>query len=301
MADRRAVRRVGLAAAAGLAAAVGVAIAGRRARPGGSVPTEIAPGVFCIGPSGWTQTNVYLVQAGTTWMLVDAGWAGDTDRIAAAVGQVVGSDTMPGAIVLTHVHPDHAGAARALAGRWRCPVLVHPAELPIARGEFDAMVRFAGPLDRRMILPLMRAIGSERREAAIARSRLIGVVRPLDLDGTIPGLDGWARIATPGHTPGHISLVRTADRVVLTGDALVTLRVNAVSGFLLGRQGLSGPPWYTTWDGPAARASIRAIAALRPAVIGGGHGRPLVGLGVDDAVAAFAEGLDQPAGGHPRT
>jgi hypothetical protein len=91
-----------------------------------------------------------------------------------------------------------------------------------------------------------------------------------------------------------VSFVRRVDRVVLTGDALVTLRVNAPAGFLLGRQGLSSPPWYTTWSPRLARTAIASIAAVEPAVVGGGHGRPLVGPGTAAAVRAFQAQTDGP-------
>lgn len=114
---------------------------------------EIAPDVYCLGPHGRTRTNVYFVRAGDWWVLVDAGWASDVARIEEAAADLVGHDAAPAAIILTHDHPDHAGAARTLAGRWACRVFVHPAELAIARGSFAAMWRHAGPLDRYIILP----------------------------------------------------------------------------------------------------------------------------------------------------
>ena len=255
--------------------------------------TEIAPDVFCLGPWGRTQTNVHLVRSGGGSALVDAGWAGDADRIRSAVRQHLGGRATPAAIILTHVHPDHAGAARVLADEWRCPIVVHPLEVPIARGDFEAMARFAGPLDRWVILPMMRAIGERRRATVLGRNSLGGRLRELASDGTVEGLEGWSWLATPGHTPGHVSLVRDRDRVVLTGDALLALRVNALDGLLLGRQGLSPPPWYTTWDARAARSSIRALAGLRPRVVGPGHGRPLTGADTADAIEAFAgDGYD---------
>ncbi|HYO44820.1 MAG TPA: MBL fold metallo-hydrolase, partial [Candidatus Limnocylindrales bacterium] len=150
-----------------------------------------------------------------------------------------------------------------------------------------AMERFAGPLDRWVILPAMRAIGERRRAEVLLRGSLAGLFQELDPGGAVPGLDGWEWIPTPGHTPGSVSFVRRADRVVLTGDALVTLQVNAPAGFLLGRQGLSGPPRYTTWSPRLARAAVAAIAELEPAVVGGGHGRPLTGPGTAAAVRSF--------------
>ena len=253
-------------------------------------PTQVAPDVFCVGPRGRTQTNVYLVRGGASWVLVDAGWAQDAERIRWAVRSVLGAETLPSAILLTHVHPDHSGSARALASAWGCPILVHPAEIPIATGDFAAMTRYAGPMDHWLILPLMQAIGRSRREAILEQGSLGGSVRPLEPDGSIPGVDGWRWAHTPGHTPGHVAFVRARDRVVISGDALVTLRVNAVSGILWGSQGLSAPPWYTTWDRDATLASIRAIADLEPSVLAGGHGRPLTGSDTASVISEFAAG-----------
>jgi glyoxylase-like metal-dependent hydrolase (beta-lactamase superfamily II) len=290
------VKRIALLVGAGCLVAAVVVVAGRRrGRPPGvvatTVPAEIAPDVFCVGPWGRTQTNVYLVRAGSSWVLVDAGWAQDAGRIRSAVRSVLGSETAPAAILLTHVHPDHAGAARELAAEWGCPVVVHPDEIPIATGDFDAMTRYAGPMDRWLILPVMRLIGRRRREAVLEAGSLAGTVRSLGPDGLIPGIEGWRWVHTPGHTPGHVAYVRARDRVVISGDALLTLRVNDAAGFLWGRQGLSAPPWYTTWDRQAAHASIRAIADLEPSALAGGHGRPLTGAGTAAAVSEFAAGM----------
>jgi glyoxylase-like metal-dependent hydrolase (beta-lactamase superfamily II) len=266
-----------------------------RARPRpGEEPVEIAPDVFLLGPWGRTQTNAYLIRDGAAWALVDAGWEGDARRIEAAARTLLGPGAAPAAILLTHDHPDHAGAARALAGTWRCPVYLHPAEAAIASGDFAAMERYAGPLDRWLILPAMRAIGERRRAAVVAQGSLAGLFRELEPGGAIPDLDGWEWLHTPGHTPGSVSFVRRVDRVVLPGDALVTLRVNAPAGFLLGRQGLSSPPWYTTWSPRLARTSIASIAAVEPTVVGGGHGLPLVGPGTAAAVRAFQAWTDGP-------
>jgi glyoxylase-like metal-dependent hydrolase (beta-lactamase superfamily II) len=289
------VKRSAILAGLGLVVAAGAVLAGRRrARPSGAttapVPSEIAPGVFCLGPWGRTQTNAYLVRAGSSWVLVDAGWEQDAERIRSAVRIVLGPGTVPSCILLTHVHPDHSGSARELAAAWDCPVLVHPAEIPIATGDFEAMSRYAGPMDRWVILPVMRVIGRRRRERILTAGSLEVAVRPLGPDGSIPGIEGWRWMHTPGHTPGHVAFVRSEDRVVITGDALLTLRVNAVAGFLLGSQGLSAPPWYTTWDREAARSSIRAIAGLEPAVLAAGHGHPLTDPGTAAAVSEFATG-----------
>lgn len=115
---------------------------------------EIAPDVFCLGPWGRTQTAVYFVRSGTSWVLIDAGWARDASRIERAAGALFGADARPAAILLTHCHPDHAGSAQPLARAWKCAVYMHPDELPIATSDFSAMVASAGPhLWPRLVLP----------------------------------------------------------------------------------------------------------------------------------------------------
>lgn len=197
----------------------------------------VAPGVVCLGPWGRTQTNVYLLRSADVWVLVDAGWASDADRLDGATRSVVGADGPPVAIVLTHVHPDHSGAALELARRWHCSVLMHPDELPIATGDVEAMSRWAGPLDRWVILPALRALGPRRRARILQRDSLAEVARTIDVDAGIPQMPDWRCVPTPGHTPGHLSYVRPADGVLVRGDALLTLAVNTVSGIALGTQG----------------------------------------------------------------
>jgi glyoxylase-like metal-dependent hydrolase (beta-lactamase superfamily II) len=243
-----------------------------------------------MGPSGRTQTNVYFVRSDGGWSLIDAGWQSDRARIEQAAIQLFGITSRPEGILLTHCHPDHAGAALGLARAWGREVLMHPAELPIATGDFEAMRAYAGPLDHWVVLPIMRAMGRKRRDAVLSRSSMGEVARPFDPGGEVPGLPGWQCLPTPGHTPGHMAFYRPADRVLISGDALVTLRVNSPLG-LLGRQGLSGPPWYTTWDRKAVRDSVKAMARLEPTVLCAGHGTPVTGPNLAAETRAFA-GLD---------
>jgi deazaflavin-dependent oxidoreductase (nitroreductase family) len=253
------------------------------------LPThEIAEGVWAIGPWGYTYTVVYLVHAGAAWTLVDAGWPGDGPRVEAAVASIIGAQT-PDGILLTHVHPDHEGDTRTLAGRWGCPVWVSPAELPIALRDFDGMRATAMPLDRWAILPAMRLLGSERRQRIFASATLEPVVRAFNPTDEVPGMPDWIGVPSPGHTAGHVSLFRPRDRVLLTGDALLTARIDTITHLLARRQGLSEAPWFTTWDADAARRSIHQLADLAPNVIGSGHGSPMSGPGTAHAVEDFAE------------
>ena len=73
-------------------------------------------------------------------------------------------------------------------------------------------------------------------------------MRPRDLGGRlhqlhthkVPGASGWEWVATPGHSPGHICLFRASDRVLLTGDALVTVNMDSWVGLIGARPQLAG-------------------------------------------------------------
>jgi glyoxylase-like metal-dependent hydrolase (beta-lactamase superfamily II) len=260
-----------------------------QAPPGApEVAREIASDVFCLGPWGRTQTVVYFVSSGSSWVLIDAGWAKYASRIERAAVALFGADSRPAAILLTHDHPDHEGSALRLARLWDCLVYMHPAELPIATRDFAAMAASAGPLDRWIVLPLMRAIGKRRREALFARSSLRDVARAFDPTSGVPGLPEWECIPTPGHTPGHLSFFRPADRVLISGDAIVTFKIGSFTGLILQQPGLSGPPWYTTWNRRLARESINRLARLQPTVLAGGHGEPMTTAQTTAALRDFA-------------
>ncbi len=63
------------------------------------------------GPGSFSS-NAYLIRSGSSWTLVDAGWAGSDKKIIAAAESVFGPGARPESMVLTHLHPDHSGPLR---------------------------------------------------------------------------------------------------------------------------------------------------------------------------------------------
>ncbi|HVN12537.1 MAG TPA: nitroreductase/quinone reductase family protein [Kineosporiaceae bacterium] len=239
-----------------------------------SSPTApVATGIHCLRTGWWRlASNVYLVESGSSWVLVDAGWPGQAGVIRAAAESLFGRGTRPAAILLTHVHPDHSGAAAELARWWHLPVHVHPAEVPQAAG--GIVPGFENPLDRVLVAPVLRLLP---RRLLPARDPLADIVRGLDPAGCPPGLPDWRCVPAPGHTPGSLAFFRPADRVMLTGDAVLTIDPNSVGDLLRDRPALGGPPWISTWNWARARESVARLAELEPAVIAAGHGRAMTG------------------------
>lgn len=269
--------------------------------------SEIAAGVHAIEVgTGITRSNVYLVGSGPSWVLIDTGSANCGHQIQQAADSVFGPRAAPEAILLTHDHPDHAGSTRELAQRWRCPVYLHPDELPFATVDepgffstYDGYTTSAGrwtapPLDRWLVLPVMHLVPRRRRAAMLADASFKDAARALHPAEGVPGLPEWRCIPTPGHTPGHVAFFRPADRVVIAGDAVVTVNLNSPRAFLRWARGrseerLSGPPWYTTWSWRSAKESVAFIERLDPLVVASGHGPPVSGAAVAEELHALAD------------
>jgi len=266
------------------------------------VRREIAPDVYRVEVGkGIDRSNVYFVRSGSSWVLIDAASANCDKLIRKTAESLFGANTRPASILLTHDHPDHAGSALELARMWGCPVYVHPDELPLAAaGDLSTFEKYANPLDRWIILPLLRAMPRRRFESMLSRASLKDVVQAFDPGTTVPGLPDWECIPAPGHTPGHVAFFRNSDRVLISGDAFLTAQLNSIWGFLLwslrlNKQRVSGPPWYSTWNSRAAKESVAALAALEPRVLASGHGVPMTGDAAARELRAFADHFSGPA------
>jgi len=266
--------------------------------PRASRPQEIASDVYYLEVGkGIMRSNVYFVRSSSSWVLIDTGSTKCDREIQEAAESLFGADTPPSAILLTHGHPDHAGSTPALVRMWGCAVYVHPDELELVTADFSnffsIIKEYANPLDTWVILPLMRLM-PRQHEAMLSASSFKEAAHAFVPGAGIPGLPGWECIPTPGHTPGHVSFFRPGDRVLITGDAVVNVKLNSLWGFLLwslgrNKQRLSGPPWYTTWNWRAARKSVTTLAQLEPLVLACGHGLPMSGTGTASALRAFAD------------
>jgi len=232
---------------------------------------EVAPGVACLA---LPIVNLYFhgePDAGDrSWVLIDAGLAFSDNQILEAAVRRFGPESRPAAIILTHGHFDHVGALPHLAEYWDVPVYAHELERPYLSGGSSYP-----PPDPAVGGGMMSFLSRFYPRGPI---ELGARLQTLPADGRVPGMPGWRWLHTPGHSPGHVSLFRDSDRVLIAGDAFVTTKQESLAGALLQWDArVRRPPAYYTTDWDAARRSVERLAALRPETAATGHGLPMQG------------------------
>ena len=252
-----------------------------------------------LGPSVLTDVaylktvfvNLFLYgrprAASGSWVLIDAGIPGSAPWILGAAEERFGFGSRPAAIILTHGHFDHVGALHTLLEKWDVPVYAHRLELPYLTGQSSYP-----PPDPTVGGGAMAAMS---RFYPRGPFNFEGDVQPLPADGSVPGMPGWRWIHTPGHSPGHVSLYRDSDRTLIAGDAFVTTKQESASAALTSRPEIHGPPAYFTPDWEAARRSVEELAALKPLRVATGHGPPMEGKEMLQALERLAREFDRVA------
>ena len=177
---------------------------------------SVDPGAFGDGDGWLLDFRCFLVRdPGGRTVLVDTG-VGPATSPAAAWAPVPGRlpDELAAAgvdpaevdtVVLTHLHEDHVGWSVASDGVPTFP----NARYVVQRREVDALP--ADDATWQYVVGPLRAAG--QLDLVDGEQRLV----------TVGGASTLAVVPTPGHTPGHQSVLVEADhqRLLITGDVLV--------------------------------------------------------------------------------
>ena len=214
--------------------------------PGASdAPASDAPSSPASGAGGvaWHRVNLgfvsaYVLVRSGEAAVVDTGVAGSEGDIEAALAAAGLGWDAVGHVILTHLHPDHIGSAAAV----------------------------------------MTAAADATGYAGAADIPAISVPRPLTAVGDGDRVFDLRIVATPGHTPGHISVLDDVGGILVAGDALNTAGGRA-----------TGPNPQFTPDMEAAMASVAKLAGFGFETLLVGHGDPVTS-GASAQVAELAGG-----------
>lgn len=227
---------------------------------------------------------VFIGSPGTAgWVMVDAGMPKHARDIREEAADRFGN-VPPSAIILTHGHFDHVGSIVDLIEEWNIPVYAHPLEFPFLTGQLSYPK------------PDISVEGGLLAKLAFMYPRepidITPVLKPLPQDGTVPVINGWKWIHTPGHSPGHVSLFRECDGMLIAGDAFVTVRQDSLYEVLIQKEEINGPPRYLTTDWQDAWNSVKSLEALNPLTAITGHGTAMEGETLQSGLRKLADEFD---------
>ena len=255
--------------------------------------TEVAHSVFELRlpiPFEDGLVNVFLFTDGKDADLLDCGMNAEEslDAIQRALDHLGARRVRK--LVVTHIHPDHYGAAGVLAGDGRADLYMHRLEVPLVHPRY---VELEHLVEQVRTYLLVNGVPDDEVEVLSNSQRALSqVVKTADPSAQLDGAEVIAmgehvlRVEwTPGHSPGHVCLHEPRLGLLFAGDHILPeLSPN------IGLHPQSTPdPLHDYLHG------LKRMAALEPRLVLPAHGRPFADAGprVESLVSHHARRLDQ--------
>jgi glyoxylase-like metal-dependent hydrolase (beta-lactamase superfamily II) len=234
--------------------------------------TEVAAGVFELRlpiPFEDGLVNVFLFVDGEEADLLDCGMnAEESLRAIASALKHLGARRLR-RLLVTHIHPDHYGAAGVLAGPGLADLYIHRLEVPLVHPRY---VELEHLVEQVRAYLLVNGVPEDEAEVLSNSQRALSqVVKTADptvqLDGAehVPMGTHTLRVEwTPGHSPGHVCLFDAQAGLLFAGDHILPeLSPN------IGLHPQSTPNPLGDY-----LAGLERMAALEPKLVLPAHGRP---------------------------
>ncbi|MCO4239361.1 MBL fold metallo-hydrolase [Pseudarthrobacter raffinosi] len=146
-----------------------------------TIENLVTSGTFALDGGTWdVDNNVWIVGNDDECVIIDC-----PHDAAAIISQVRGRKVL--AILLTHAHNDHIGAARAVAEAVQAPIYLHPGDLVLWEQVYP----------------------DQQPDHSISDGEVFAV-----------GGASMKAIHTPGHSPGSTCFLLEREATIFTGDTL---------------------------------------------------------------------------------
>lgn len=188
----------------------------------------IAPGVYTLPLEfEWEGTTWTIhpaaVETETGLLLLDTGFSHHAEELDSHLREAGFSFADVELICVTHQDRDHAGAVREVTARTGAITLAHEDAVPYIEGKRDLLKGGDYP---------SQTVDIELVDGVVFRT----AAGPMRV------------VATPGHTPGHISLYLSDEQLLIASDAITAL------------EAFDGPDEDATLDMGTATASVGRLA-----------------------------------------
>ncbi len=257
--------------------------------PSGGQLSCVAPGVHWLRmplPFQLDHINLWLLEDGAGWTIVDTGFANDEARQAweAILADLKGPVTR---LISTHFHPDHLGLATWLMERTGAPLSMSTGEFLTAHAVFNDV----GGHGARFMTEQFRQHGLDTEQLAKFATRGSGYRKAVPAlpdqyqrlmagDRLRIGGRSWEIMVGHGHSPEHVALYCAELDVLISGDMLLPKISTNISVFAATPQA-NALGWFLD--------SLKSLAGKMPqkTLVLPSHGLPFIG--VQERVEALCE------------
>lgn len=204
--------------------------------------------------SGYIQ-SIYLVEYPEGILLLDGCCRADVSKISEFIKQELQrplSDLKT--LVVTHMHPDHAGAAHKLRQLTGCVIVSADKPQQWYRGLNGLLMHW---IDMVLTVFVARKLKKPWQNVLYSR-KLKPDVKAIDGD-QVPHFPDWILLETPGHTDRDLSVLHPQENWIYVADLIIKLKRGFIAPFPVFH-----PNQY--------RQSLRKIKQLAPAQIMLAHG-----------------------------
>ncbi len=162
-------------------------------------------------------SSLFLIQYGSDFLLLDAGCSSDFKRVKAYLEGLGKSLSDLKLVVITHMHPDHAGGVKHFKR----------AGIPVAstEGAYRWYRGLGGFLQHKIDTFLARFPAGKKNKAKenVSYWRIFTPDFLLKDGDKLPFFDDWKVVSTPGHTLYDISLYNGKERVLYVADLILNI------------------------------------------------------------------------------
>jgi glyoxylase-like metal-dependent hydrolase (beta-lactamase superfamily II) len=217
------------------------------------------------------RVNVFIFRDGSELDLLDCGMNSkeSLDALRAALAYVGGDGWRLRRLLVTHIHPDHYGAAGVICGELGAELYMHRLEVPMVHPRYLELEQLVEEVGRHLQVNGVPEPEAEvqRNASRAMRDFVVPAAVAAELDGAESLVMGRCDVRiewTPGHSPGHICVFVPTDRLLFAGDQLLPdISPN------IGLHPQSTPNPLDDF-----LSSLNRLIALDPAQVFPAHGRP---------------------------
>lgn len=260
---------------------------------------QVAEGVLWVRmpmPMGLDHINLWLIEDGPGWALVDTGLALDETR---AYWRTIFTEALGGKpitrVLVTHMHPDHVGLAGWISRKFSAPLHMTRLEYMTCRVLVADTLRDAPEEGVRFF----RAAGWSEDDLDSYRVKFGGFgkavsrlpdsfVRLTDGDEITIGAHSWRVIGGNGHSPEHACLWQPDLKLLISGDQVLPRISSNVSVFPTEPSADPLSDWLASCA--KLRAALPADTLTLPA-----HNEPFIGLHerLNHLIVGHERGMDR--------